>query len=322
MAEDDPEGAYSFRWGIPLLDGDSTVLPNFMLQMYTQIEWTDKDGNQGQGISNTEMMLIIHLASFRYECANGKAAPSLTVTLRERMGYATNQGIINVVESLEFKNLLDVHRERGKRSTYDFTGFSKACMRLLHEKSSTKLDESTKVDGNQSTKIDPKKRNRRKGTDSGESVPKAAKPASKPRKPAEPKETDPSHGALMVAMAEVCHMDLRVNGGRIGNQLKNIKKSSLAPTPELIREKYGGGGWWYQEYWKGKKGDIPKLADVVETWGQWLFPAIVPSGGRNGAHQRALTDRGANPLSEAEQQRLYDELRASGFKRDHLVSSA
>lgn len=128
----DDQGGFSFRWGIPVLDGDGfTTIPNFMLATYAAIPWGKPDGKggviAGMGISDAEMMFIIHLASYRFERPGTVARPALTTTLKARMGYATNQGIINVQKSLEEKGLLRVERRPGFASVFDFGGFSRAC---------------------------------------------------------------------------------------------------------------------------------------------------------------------------------------------------
>lgn len=173
MAEQStPQATFSFRWGVDLFDNEHTQIPNWILAYYHQVPWVN--GNKsGEGISNTEMMFIIHLASFKYESTKGKSTPSLTHTLKERMGYKTNQGIINVQEGLVSKGLLIVHKNPGRRSLYDFTPFSKKVLKLAitnefddelsPDNPSTKIDESvnsdlsdpsTKIDADPSTKID------------------------------------------------------------------------------------------------------------------------------------------------------------------------
>ncbi len=151
---------YSFRWGVDLFDNKHTQIPNWVLVYYHRV-----------GVTNTEMMFITHLASFKHETASGKASPSLTKTLRERMGYKSNQGIINVQNGLVEKGLLVVHKSQGRRSVYDFAPFSKQVIRIAMlegldtdtENPSTKLDESdkdeildqsTKLDEESSTKLD------------------------------------------------------------------------------------------------------------------------------------------------------------------------
>lgn len=138
---------FSFRWGVSLFDNARTEIPNIILRYYHKVP-----------VTNIEMMFILHLASFKYEMEGSSAKPSLTKTLRERMGYKSNQGIINVEQSLVDKGLLIVKKSPGKRSEYDFAPFSEKILLIAsQEESSTKLDgseSSTKLDDNQSTNID------------------------------------------------------------------------------------------------------------------------------------------------------------------------
>jgi len=146
---------FQFRWGIPEWDVGSTDIPNPIFQYYSSVLWVDKDGKAGIGISNTEAMFILHLASFHFESERGKSKPSLTSTLRERMGYKTNQGIINVLEGLEYKQLIVVDRTLGQRNEYDFKPFSQAIMKLWRlDNPSEKVDQSIKIDDSPSRKID------------------------------------------------------------------------------------------------------------------------------------------------------------------------
>lgn len=148
---------FQFRWGIPEWDVGSTDIPNPIFQYYSSIPWIDKDGKSGIGISNTEAMFILHLASYHFESEKGRCEPSLTSTLRKRMGYKTNQGIINVLQGLEHKNLILVDRVIGQRSTYDFKPFSQAVMELWRvDNPSENVDPSTKVDEKSSRKVDEK----------------------------------------------------------------------------------------------------------------------------------------------------------------------
>ena len=144
---------FSFRWGVDLFDDERTPIPNWILSNYHQVEWQgiDEEGNliSGVGISNTEMMFVIHLASFRYESEQGQASPSLTGTIADRMNYTSNQGIINVEEKLVSKGLLLVEKRPGQTSIYDFTPFSEAIIKAIMQS-----NPSTKVDDHQSTKID------------------------------------------------------------------------------------------------------------------------------------------------------------------------
>lgn len=165
MTDTENENGFSFRWGVPDWDNEPyTKIPNPVLDYYHRVPWTDKDGNTGEGISNTEAMFIIQLARYRYESSQGRCTPALTSTLKIKMCYKSHQGIINIAEALEHKNLLTIDRTDGKRSEYDFTALSTAIQRLeAEEKPSRKVDgsqsedetdPSRKVDGHPSRKVD------------------------------------------------------------------------------------------------------------------------------------------------------------------------
>lgn len=48
-----------------------------------------------------------------------------------------------------------------------------------------------------------------------------------------------------------------------------IKESPVHPTAELIMDKYGPDGWFYHNDWRGKKGEVPVMESICETWGRW-----------------------------------------------------
>lgn len=143
---------FSFRWGVDVFDNARTEIPNWILEYYYLVP-----------VSNTEMMFIIHLASFKYESSKGRAMPSLTGSIRKRMGYKSNQGVINVEQGLIDRGLLIVHKSPGVRSEYDFTPFSKAILEIARNPS-TKLDESGAKNEpkNPSTKLDESKEKSKK----------------------------------------------------------------------------------------------------------------------------------------------------------------
>lgn len=109
------ERRISLRWGIPWLDGGHTVIMNLFLKHYQQV-----------GITNTEMTFIIHLASFAFESKNGECRPSVTTTIRQRMGYQSDKGVLQVLHSLEDKGMVKITRRPGKPSLYDLSPFAKA----------------------------------------------------------------------------------------------------------------------------------------------------------------------------------------------------
>lgn len=139
---------FSFRWGVELFDNARTEIPNWILEYYSRVPWTAKDGKTGVGVTNTEFTLIIHLSSFKYECEGSKSTPSLTETIRERMGYDTAQGIINIEKKLEYKQLMIVNRFAGKRSDYDFTPFSRAVLALALQNETNQPEKPARQESN------------------------------------------------------------------------------------------------------------------------------------------------------------------------------
>ena len=74
---------------------------------------------------------------------------------------------------------------------------------------------------------------------------------------------------LAAALAEVCGMDLEANRPWLLREAKILARATPPPTSDLIRGRYGVGGWWYRKDWRGKKRELPTPAIVRETWGKW-----------------------------------------------------
>lgn len=83
------------------------------------------------------------------------------------------------------------------------------------------------------------------------------------------KETKLTPYNLAVVLADVCKMDLNANKGRLLREAKLLNEATPTPTAELVSSKYGGGGWWYANDWRGQKGEPPAPHFVRETWGRW-----------------------------------------------------
>lgn len=89
------------------------------------------------------------------------------------------------------------------------------------------------------------------------------------------KEPTPQQ-ALVAALSEATGMDTRLNGSRLGKAAAQLAR--VEATPDLIRQHYGPGGWWYTSDWRGQKGEFPRPEQVIETWGQWTRAAPVANG--------------------------------------------
>lgn len=101
-------------------------------------------------------------------------------------------------------------------------------------------------------------------TNTEESAPAQARP---PRQPNE-------IYSLAQVLGEVCGMNFEKNKGRLLREAKVLQESA-----EHLRQYYGPDSWWYQNDWRGKKGEKPTPATIRETWGRWNDKEY--SNGRN-----------------------------------------
>lgn len=74
--------------------------------------------------------------------------------------------------------------------------------------------------------------------------------------------------AWFLALTEVCVVELSVatdaQKGQLGTSAKMLKKAGA--TPEQIA---AFGSWWYDNDWRGKKGQPPTPAQVRSEWGKF-----------------------------------------------------
>jgi hypothetical protein len=108
---------FSFRWGIPFLDGGRTDIPNFMLDTYTQA-----------GVSRSEFLAIVHLTRYQYESRDAECRPGVA-TVAEQMGYSV-RGLQKILAGLEKRKLLVRLFRPGETTLYDFSGFSRTVLEL------------------------------------------------------------------------------------------------------------------------------------------------------------------------------------------------
>lgn len=116
---------FSFTWGTSLLDELGYVqLFVFMLRSYAPL-----------GITRNEMLCLIHLASYHYNCPEGESRPGLGTIARE-MGYKSQLSASRLVSSLRRKGFLRVEIRPGLPSIYDASPFARKALRLflrIHE---------------------------------------------------------------------------------------------------------------------------------------------------------------------------------------------
>jgi len=109
MSQDD---TFSFRWGIPILDGGHTDIPNFFLDSYA-----------AAGVTRQEFLVIIHLARYQYNMPESECRPSIG-TVSRQLGY-TKRALQKLLASLEERGLLERRYRSGETTVYDFSGFSR-----------------------------------------------------------------------------------------------------------------------------------------------------------------------------------------------------
>jgi AraC-like DNA-binding protein len=112
----------SFTWGLSELDDIGYVqVFNFMLRSYAAL-----------GVSRAEMLLIIHLASYKYNTENGKSCPSMN-TIAAEMGYEDRATVLRLVKSLEEKKMLWITRTPGFPHEYNAKPFASKTLKLWLE---------------------------------------------------------------------------------------------------------------------------------------------------------------------------------------------
>lgn len=113
------EEQFNFTWGLPELEAMGYIqIYGFMLKAYSEL-----------GVSRTEFLTLVHLASYHYNSPTGESRPSLD-TLAAEMGYNSPGSVARVITSLEEKGMLTVTRRPGKTSTYDASPFAAAALAL------------------------------------------------------------------------------------------------------------------------------------------------------------------------------------------------
>jgi len=88
--------------------------------------------------------------------------------------------------------------------------------------------------------------------------------------------------AVASALADVCSMVFEANQAKLISDAKTLIDADPGITAAEVRVRYGPGGWWWSDDWRGKKGDFPAPANIRETWGQWSKPKARSVPGGNG----------------------------------------
>lgn len=111
-----------------------------------------------------------------------------------------------------------------------------------------------------------------------------ALPEVRPAPAKAPAERQPNRAYTVAQLlAQVCGMDLGTNKGRLLREAKTLLGATSPPFDEaILRERYAAGGWWWENDWRGLKGEPPRPEAVRETWGRW----VNSQGERNDSRHR------------------------------------
>lgn len=103
---------FSFTWGRDLEDLGHVQVFRFMLRTYSEL-----------GLSRAEMLVLIHAASYHYNSPTGQSRPSVA-TIADEMGYQDRAPVSRLLNSLEQKGMLVIHRKPGQPNIYDASPFA------------------------------------------------------------------------------------------------------------------------------------------------------------------------------------------------------
>ena len=125
------ESRYSFTWGLDLSGYGYLELYGFMLDHYTEL-----------GLTNTEMMAIIHLARFHYNTPNSRGSRPGLDTIRKKMGYSDISTVSRLLNGIAEKKLLIIRHRPGEPNQYDAMPFALKAERLFHLERARVLEEA------------------------------------------------------------------------------------------------------------------------------------------------------------------------------------
>lgn len=102
-------------------------------------------------------------------------------------------------------------------------------------------------------------------------APEPSLTVNKPSLPRQKSKPENQVYSIAQSISDVCNMDFNANKGRLLSEAKTLSNATPAPTPEIIREKFGRGGWYYRESkdWRIAKGQALRPNVIRELWGMW-----------------------------------------------------
>lgn len=98
------------------------------------------------------------------------------------------------------------------------------------------------------------------------------------KKDSTPSGVPTPHQVMIGELAKVTGFDLKMHGGRLGRSASKLVKAGY--LSEQIETAYCQEGWWYQNDWRGQKGEMPTPEQIIETIGRVVLNGKV--NGQNG----------------------------------------
>jgi hypothetical protein len=312
---------FQFRWGVKEWDVGFTTIPNPVLKYYAKVPWVDKEGKQGCGITNQEVLCIIHIASFHYESERGEARPAIP-TIRKRMGYQKDGSVSRLIKSLEHKNLLIVERKSGKCNVYSLSNFSHAIVAMDNPPTgmggaiamgTIPVGEPIPVGDNPPPPVGTKNKNKNEKPKDEEK--KAI--ISFPENSQSPSRSPFQKGDDQLVIAAKCEAERQKAGGnyavpaQVGGSCALAESLIAAACARLGRsepkgKKRGSARLFFEKALKTEgllQGDIALLIGAVKDWldpeGEYTF--FLPQYDLNPKHELALRHFGI-VLSKAKRQ--------------------
>lgn len=92
-----------------------------------------------------------------------------------------------------------------------------------------------------------------------------------------PPETDLAK--MIEALGEVTGMIADLNGSRLARLATSLL--DMGATPALVRQHFGRGGTWYEEDYRGKRGEWPSEAAVRENIFRFARPRTSTATSKN-----------------------------------------
>ena len=206
------------------------------------------------GLTASEKLVLVLLAHYS-NSESGRCFPSTSSLARS--ACVKPQQVIRIIASLEHKGALIVTRKQGHANEYQLLPYrapvpSRAPLpyRAVNQCPTghpTPALQGTLTEKEQSIKSEYSP----EPFFSTASEPKTKK--AKPPKPERPRNE------LFDALSEICGMDPKLNGGRIGKESAELAKAGYSATDVRTF-----GWWWTRNDFRGKQGQRPTLGQVRE----------------------------------------------------------